>query len=303
MMLRRLVSQTRRLFALEPVVNFAPSSYKICRYFCEHRNNSVEDSKKQNEETQISGAFAGKYRIFRDEDSPIILDVQEERLISDGVAQDIETHEDFDEFYGLSLARRILEQILSSNIMMHLEQNDISMPTGKYSGNTGLEKQTCAFQPPRSHGSRQPGGVTGVFEIEELVSILRRENMLDIFVVSVPPEIKYVNYMVIVTGKSPRHMYATAEFVRRVFKKKRHPHDRIPEIEGKDSKDWIAMDLGNIALHIFSKTARLTYDLESLWSVGAEYDRLSNKKDDPVVELLLQHSVFLGDIKPSETKG
>ncbi|XP_049831051.1 uncharacterized protein LOC126272313 [Schistocerca gregaria] len=251
MMLRRLVFRSRRLFAPEPVVNFAPSSYKICRYFCEHRNNSVGDSKKQNEETKISGAFAGKYRIFRDEDSPIILDVQEERLISDGVAQDIVTHGDFDEFYGLSLAR----------------------------------------------------GVTGVFEVEELVSILRRENMLDIFVVSVPPEIKYVNYMVIVTGKSPRHMYATAEFIRRVFKKKRHPHDRIPEIEGKDSKDWIAMDLGNIALHIFSKTARLTYDLESLWSVGAEYDRLSNKKDDPVVELLLQHSVFLGDIKPSETKG
>lgn len=250
-MLRQIVLRTRHLIVPDNVTNFAPSSYKICRYFCDHRNNFVGKSEKQDEETQVSGAFAAKYRIFRDEESPIILDVEEERLISGQVSEDLEAEEDYDEFYGLNLSR----------------------------------------------------GVTGVFEVEDLVNVLRRENMLDIFVVSVPPEFKYVNYMVIVTGKSQRHMYATAEFVRRVFKKKRHSNDSIPEIEGKDSKDWIAMDLGNIALHIFSKKARVMYDLESLWSVGPEYDRLINKKDDAVVEFLMEHSLFLGDIKPTETKG
>ena len=31
--------------------------------------------------------------------------------------------------------------------------------------------------------------------------------------------------------------------------------------------------LGNIALHIFSKSAREKYDLEVLWTMGEEYDK------------------------------
>jgi len=36
------------------------------------------------------------------------------------------------------------------------------------------------------------------------------------------------------------------------------------------------MDLGNIALHIFSARVRKIYDLETLWTVGPEYDDLTN---------------------------
>lgn len=88
------------------------------------------------------------------------------------------------------------------------------------------------------------GGVTGVFDIEDLVSLMKRDNAEDIFVVSVPTEIKYVDYMCFVTGKSQRHMLALAEFTRRVFKKKKHKSDSLPKIEGEKSKDWIALDLG-----------------------------------------------------------
>ncbi|XP_076291872.1 ribosomal silencing factor RsfS-like protein, 312 isoform X2 [Lasioglossum baleicum] len=87
-------------------------------------------------------------------------------------------------------------------------------------------------------------GVTGVFEIEDLVSLLQRENAKNIFVTVVPPELSYVNYMVIVTGKSYKHMIALATFVRKVYKLKRYETDAIPKIEGEKSKDWIALDLG-----------------------------------------------------------
>ncbi|XP_021917575.1 uncharacterized protein LOC110828823 isoform X2 [Zootermopsis nevadensis] len=87
-------------------------------------------------------------------------------------------------------------------------------------------------------------GVHGVFDIEEIVDILRREKLGNIFVASLPPEAKYVDYIVVVTGKSKRHMSAVAEFVRKLYKKKRHPHDLIPRIEGENSKDWMALDLG-----------------------------------------------------------
>jgi ribosomal silencing factor RsfS len=91
-----------------------------------------------------------------------------------------------------------------------------------------------------------------VFDIEEIVHILRREKLDNIFVASVPPDIKYVDYIVIVTGKSKRQMSAVAEFVRKLYKKKRHHHDLIPRIEGENSKDWMALDLGRYIISLIS---------------------------------------------------
>lgn len=88
------------------------------------------------------------------------------------------------------------------------------------------------------------GGKNGVFEVEDLVDLLQRENSKDIFVVTVPREIHYVDYLCIVSGRSKRHIQALAEFVKKVYKKKCHKGDYIPRIEGKDSDEWIALDLG-----------------------------------------------------------
>lgn len=165
--------------------------------------------------------------------------------------------------------------------------------------------------------------MNGVFEIEDLVDVLRRENAEDIFVCTVPKNLKYVDYMCVVTGRSHRHRTALAQFVRKLFKIKRHRGDVLPKIEGERSKMWMAMDLGkilealaalivsiiefsiiisgNIALHIFSEEARLQYDIESLWSVGPEYDKECNKPDDDLVEMLENHTLFLKDLTPNTT--
>ncbi|VEN52554.1 unnamed protein product [Callosobruchus maculatus] len=142
-------------------------------------------------------------------------------------------------------------------------------------------------------------GVTGVYDIEDLVEVLKQENAIDIFVAKVPDEIKYVNYICVVTGKSQRHMQALVQFVRRVYKQKRHETDLIPKTEGEMSKDWIAIDLGNIALHIFSPKARLYYDLDSLWAVGSQYDREYNKPE-PISDMLESHTIYLRGLEPAK---
>lgn len=96
------------------------------------------------------------------------------------------------------------------------------------------------------------GGIHGVFDIEEIVDILRREKVENIFVASLPPDIKYVDYIIVVTGKSKRHMSAVAEFVRKLYKKKRYPYDFIPRIEGENSNDWLALDLGGYIVFLIS---------------------------------------------------
>jgi ribosome silencing factor RsfS/YbeB/iojap len=108
-------------------------------------------------------------------------------------------------------------------------------------------------------------------------------------VIKVPKELKYVDYMVIMNGSSYRHMIGVAQYVRKCFKIKRHMSDPIPKIEGAGSKEWIAMDLGNIALHIFTPKARNLYNLESLWLLGEEYEKkissLRNKKHNELEEM------------------
>jgi ribosome silencing factor RsfS/YbeB/iojap len=110
-----------------------------------------------------------------------------------------------------------------------------------------------------------------------------------------------VDFMCIVSGRSHRHMLAMAEFVRKVFKLKRASSDILPKIEGEKSKEWMAIDLGNIALHIFSPATRKVYDLESLWTLGAEFDSKSNEPEGPLIELYERHSRYLDDLKPKSS--
>ncbi|XP_028145715.1 uncharacterized protein K12H4.2 [Diabrotica virgifera virgifera] len=141
-------------------------------------------------------------------------------------------------------------------------------------------------------------GKTGVYDIEDLVEVLKREQAQNIFVVSVPKEINYVDYICIVNGKSVRHMQAIAQFIKKVFKQKRRESDLLPKVEGEDSRDWLALDLGNIALHIFSEKARAHYNLESLWALGHEFDDEYNRPE-PVSDILEKHSVYLKDLQPA----
>ncbi|ALC44980.1 312 [Drosophila busckii] len=139
----------------------------------------------------------------------------------------------------------------------------------------------AAAEQDQYEGLNLKRGVRGVFDIEDLVQLLRKENVDDIFVCYVPEELKYVDHLAVCSARSYRHMLSTAEFVRRIFKIKRSKGDLLPRIEGEKSRDWMAMDLGNIALHIFSPQAREHYDLESLWAIGSQYDTESQKPQNP----------------------
>ena len=53
-------------------------------------------------------------------------------------------------------------------------------------------------------------GITDVFDIEEFVEIVTKQKLDKIIVIAVPPQLNYVDYMVITTGRSPKQMTAAA---------------------------------------------------------------------------------------------
>ena len=54
------------------------------------------------------------------------------------------------------------------------------------------------------------GGTLGVFDVGEIVAVLEDENGVDIQVLDIPPEARFVDHMVVVSAKSLRHMRAMA---------------------------------------------------------------------------------------------
>ena len=53
-----------------------------------------------------------------------------------------------------------------------------------------------------------------MFSIDELVTVLREENGRDICTIHVPKRRNYVDYLVLVSGRSKRHLVAMAEYVK-----------------------------------------------------------------------------------------
>ncbi|CAN7991133.1 unnamed protein product [Ixodes hexagonus] len=145
-------------------------------------------------------------------------------------------------------------------------------------------------------------GESGVFEVEELVSVLRDEKLTDICVIAVPKEMVYTDYLVLCTAVSPRHSRGVAEFLKKLYKRKKDKKDPTLFIEGEQCPDWKVLDMGNVVLHIFLPEAREHYDIETLWTVGSTYDDLTHSKDDPVFNVLQQQIQMLQEMKPKDSQ-
>jgi len=148
-------------------------------------------------------------------------------------------------------------------------------------------------------------GVRGVFDIEELADIIRREKGKDICVLRMPCDQYHMEHMMLVTVRSKLHLWALQEFIRKLYKRKKHHTDPIPFTDKKQAGEglkgnitWISLNLGNITLHLMLQDTREYYDIESLWAVGPEFDELMQVKEEKYANLL-DELMSLDDFKPA----
>ena len=69
--------------------------------------------------------------------------------------------------------------------------------------------------------------------------------------------------MVIVSGTSNRHVRALVEFLLTHAKDRGVP---VLGVEGRETHEWVLIDLGDVIVHAMQDEARAFYDLERLWS-------------------------------------
>ena len=91
---------------------------------------------------------------------------------------------------------------------------------------------------------------------------LKEIKALDTKILNLKKINSFTDVLLITSGSSSTHMSAISNKLIRALKKNKI---EIINLEGKNSADWVLLDLGDIVINVMSISAREYYDLESLW--------------------------------------
>ena len=91
----------------------------------------------------------------------------------------------------------------------------------------------------------------------------------DIFSIDLQGKSALADHMVIVSGRSNRHVTAVAEHLLSDIKDGGFGSCKV---EGLANGDWVLIDAGDIIVHIFRPEVRSFYNIEKMWSVGEASD-------------------------------
>lgn len=74
----------------------------------------------------------------------------------------------------------------------------------------------------------------------------------------------FADYMIVASGRAPRHVSALADYVADMLKKSGNPP---LSIEGQETGDWVLIDAGDVVVHIFRPEIRQFYNIEKMWAL------------------------------------
>lgn len=81
-------------------------------------------------------------------------------------------------------------------------------------------------------------------------------------ILDVVGKVDYADFLVLMTGRSNRHVDALAQAIEEeCARKKKH----ALSVEGMPHAAWVLIDFGDVVVHIFQEQARGLYDIEGLW--------------------------------------
>lgn len=102
----------------------------------------------------------------------------------------------------------------------------------------------------------------GLTEAQAAVEGALDNKALDPLLLDVRGLCSYTNYIVLVSGRSDRHVESICEGIMKTMREQGHV---VLGTEGKRSGQWALLDFGDCVVHVFYHATREHYDLEGLW--------------------------------------
>jgi len=99
----------------------------------------------------------------------------------------------------------------------------------------------------------------------EFIDALDEKKAIDIILIDIHEVTSFTDYFIICSGSSNRMLRSLINTIKETAKSVLIKRGRVI---GDPDSGWIAVDLGDFVIHVFSPDQRAYYNLEELWSDG-----------------------------------
>ena len=109
-----------------------------------------------------------------------------------------------------------------------------------------------------------------VASLSEAAAIAADDKLgLDTVVLDLREFVDSFDALVLTSGRNDRQVRSLAEEIEHLVEVA--TNQKPIRVEGWTEGQWIALDYGDVIVHVFDETTRNYYDLEHLWSAAPEY--------------------------------
>ncbi|MDB4945465.1 MAG: Iojap protein [Labilithrix sp.] len=121
--------------------------------------------------------------------------------------------------------------------------------------------------PKKTKGAVVPGASSAASDESREIAIQVAIAGLDkkasaLEVIDVAGRVDYADFLVLMSGRSDRHVTALASGIEDALRKR---GKRALAVEGLPHANWVLMDFGDVVVHVFQDDARSAYDIDALW--------------------------------------
>ena len=118
--------------------------------------------------------------------------------------------------------------------------------------------------------THNPEGLLSPEELKTLIEqSLDADKAEDIVSIDLDDQTGIADYMVIASGTSSRHVAALTD---KLLTRLALNGIKSVSVEGKERADWVAIDAGDIIIHLFRPEVRSFYNIEKMWGAFQPYD-------------------------------
>jgi ribosome-associated protein len=121
-------------------------------------------------------------------------------------------------------------------------------------------KGTALRSIPRS---KERGADAAARALQAILGSLEDSKGEDIVTIDIAGKSALGDYMVVVSGRSSRHVSAIADHLITDIKEEGFGN---PRVEGLETGDWVLIDTGDIIVHVFRPEIREFYNIEKMWA-------------------------------------